>query len=394
MKLSERIKKVGASQTLAITQKAGELKKKGVDVISFGAGEPDFDTPGPIIQAAKSALDEGYTHYGPVAGLPELKRAISKHISEKCGVQYGPNQIIATCGAKSAIFIALQVMLNTGDEVIIPAPYWVSYPDQVILAGGVPKIIKTREGNEFKITTNELKKAISNKAKVLIINSPSNPVGSIYSREELHEIIELCISNKITIIADEIYDRLVYEGEFCSALEAHPSAPDHTIYINGVSKSHAMTGWRMGYAAGPTEVIAAMAKYQGQLLTCIPPFIQKAVITALTAPADIIKGMIDQFRSRRELIIDLINKIPDLSYVKPAGAFYTFVNIEKHLGKNYNGTTLDSSQKLAEYLLDEAHVAVVPGSAFGVEGYIRLSFATSEENIRKGLERIREWLSE
>jgi len=387
MKLSERISQIKPSPTLAITQKAKEMKAKGIDVISFGAGEPDFSTPARIIDEAKAALDAGMTHYTPVPGIPELRKAICDHIYKKTDVKYLDSQVMATCGAKSAIFIALQVLLDPGDEVIVPAPYWVSYPDQVTLAGGIPKIVMTDEANQFKLKPEDLSAAITEKTSAIIINSPSNPTGSIYSKKELSALVEICINKNITIIADEIYDQLIYDGTFTSVLSSHHRAAEHTIYINGVSKGYAMTGWRMGYAAGPETAIKAMCKYQGQLLTCIPGFVQKAATTALLAPESMTADMLKTFKERRDLIIKLIHEIRGLQCVTPAGAFYAFVNVSNYFGRREGMT---DSQSLAEYLLNDAHVAVVPGSAFGMDDYVRLSFATNNEAIIEGLRRMKE----
>lgn len=392
MRLSERVKNVAASKTIAINNKAKELMRAGADVVDFGLGEPDFDTPAPIVEAAKAALDEGYTRYSPVPGIPELKDAITGHIERMRGVKYATDQVIATCGAKSALFAAFQTLLNPCDEVIIPAPYWVSYPDQVKLADGVPRFIETREENRFKITVKELEEVITEKSRILIINSPSNPTGGVYSRDELSKIAKICSDRGITIIADEIYDQIIYDGEFCSVINASPQAADNTIYINGVSKSYAMTGWRMGYAAGPKNIIAAMIKYQSQVFTCIPPFVQKAAAFALNAPPELTKYMYDKFKERRDLIFDLVEKIPGISALKPQGAFYIFVNVKSTFGKSFNGKDVNDSHDLAELLINEARVALMPSTAFGMEGYLRISFATSDVEIKRGMERIGELL--
>lgn len=385
MKLSERILCVNSSPTIRVTQKAKEMRNNGIDIVSFGAGEPNFDTPDEIKESAKKALDDGFTKYAPTLGLPELRTAIAENISKNSGLNYDLDQIIVTCGAKSAILLAMQVVLNPGDEVIIPSPYWVSYPEQVKLASGTPKIFETQEVNEFKIRPDEFRKAITEKTKMLILNTPSNPTGSIYTKAELEQIVSIAIEKNIIILADEIYDKLTFSDDFCSVLNAHPEAKDHTIYINGVSKTYAMTGWRMGYAATNREVIKAMAKYQGQLYTSITTFVQKACITALGISEDTIKDMVNTYKSRRDFMLELLSKIPHISAVPPKGAFYVFVNISSYLNNNKD---INTSQKLAEYLLEKEHVAVIPGSAFGKEGYIRLSFATSSKEIEKGIERI------
>jgi aspartate aminotransferase len=388
MKLSERIKQVSPSKTLAITQKARDMKQSGINVIGFSVGEPDFDTPKLIRDAAKNAIDEGHTRYTPVAGTLELRKAISNYILGNCGVKYEPNQIIATCGAKAALYLAFQVLTNPGDEVIIPTPYWVSYPEQVKLAGATPVLVETSEENNFKIRPQDIEKAATNKTRLIIINSPSNPTGSVYSKNELKDLVECCISKNIVLIADEIYDKLTFDNEFCSILEAHPEAANHTIYINGVSKSYAMTGWRMGYAAGPAEVIAAMTKYQGQLYSHITAFVGEAVIHALQAPSTIVNEMKNKFKERRDLTLELAKEISGMKCTVPEGAFYIFPNIRSYFGKNYGSKTINTSEDLATYLLEEAHVAVVPGTAFGVEGYIRISYALSDKDIKEGMTRI------
>lgn len=392
MKLSEKIKCVSPSKTLAITQRAKEMKNAGIDVISFGVGEPDFNTPEPICAAAKTAIDEGFTRYTPVPGLPELRKAISEDIARKTGVKYDPNQIISTCGAKAALYLVFQILTNPGDEVLIPAPYWVSYPEQVKLAGAKPVTVKTSESGNFKITPVVIEKNVTDRTRLLILNSPSNPTGAVYTSAELKRIYECCIPKGITIIADEIYDKLCFDDDFSSCITSHPKAVKHTIYINGVSKSHAMTGWRMGYAAGPNEVIAAMIKYQGQLYTNITAFVQKAAITALNISPEIIVEMKNTFMARRNIALENIKGIPGMTCTKPGGTFYLFPSVKEFFGKKSGSTTINSSEELASLLLEEAHVAVVPGTAFGLEGYIRLSFALSEEEIKKGLEKIRDFL--
>lgn len=394
MNLSKKIQQIAPSETLAITQRAQELKKRGINVISFGAGEPDFDTPVPIKNAAKAALDEGFTKYTPVAGIPELRSAIADYIFKTRSIKYSPDEVIVTCGAKAAIFAAMQVTINPGEEVIVPAPYWVSYPEQIKLADGRPVIVQTKEENNFKITPDELERAITEKTKAIIINSPSNPVSCVYSRNELYNLLEICVTKNIAVIADEIYDKLVYDGDFASVISSHLKACEQTIYINGFSKSYSMTGWRVGFAAGPHDIIKAMAKYQGQLYTNITSFVQRAAITALSLPEAEIKKMVEIFKSRRNLIARLISEIPGLNFIKPEGAFYVFVNVKNFMGKKIAGNTINTSAELAAFLLDKAHVAVVHGSAFGAEGYIRLSFATSEENIREGVKRIAEALGQ
>jgi aspartate aminotransferase len=390
MKISGKLSNISESETLKITELAGELRRSGVDVISFSAGEPDFPTPTPIVETAKKALDDGLTKYAPTQGIPELREAIASSIYERTGVKYDPSEIIVTCGAKSAIFLALSAILEDGDEVIIPSPYWVSYPEQVKLVGGVPVIVKTSEADQFKVRAADIRDAITKKTRALILNSPSNPSGAVYKRDELAEIAEICSENDVAVIADEIYDRLVYDGSFSSFVSSHPKGRDIAIYINGFSKAYSMTGWRVGYAASNRDVIRAMARYQGQFLTCIPPFIQKAAVDALRLHPEEMLSMVEEFRRRRDIATRLIDNIPGVSYIKPEGAFYILINVERLIGRSFGSFKIDSAGDLALFLLKEAGIAVVGGGAFGAEGYIRLSFATSKENIVKGLNRMKE----
>jgi aspartate aminotransferase len=365
------------------------MKAQGIDIISFGAGEPDFDTPSNIKEAAKKAIDAGYTKYCPVGGTPELKQAIIEKLKKDSNLSYTPAEIIVSCGAKHSLFNLFQTVLNEGDEIIVPAPYWVSYPEMAVLAGATPVIIVTNEANGFRITPEQLRAAITKKTKALVINSPSNPTGGIYTAEELAALARVCVDNKVLIISDEIYEKLIYDGfSFATIAAAMPEAKAQTVVINGVSKSHSMTGWRIGYAAGPKEIIEAMCNIQSQSTSNPTSISLKAATEALTGNQASVETMRVEFEKRRTYIVDRLNTISGISCFKPEGAFYVFPNVKGLLGKTYNGKTINTTTELTEYLLETAKIAVVPGEAFGAPGYIRMSYATSMNNITKGLDRL------
>lgn len=386
--------KMTPSATLAMSAKAAELSAKGVRVISFAVGEPDFDTPSNIKTRAKNAIDSGLTKYPPSSGLADLKEAIREKLKRDNGLAYSNDEIAVTCGAKHAIYNALQVMIDPGDEVIVPAPYWVSYPDHVLLAGGEPVIAKTRAGEFFKLTPVELKKFITKKTRAIILNSPSNPTGSAYTRGELSALGEILTGQNIAIISDEIYEKLIY-GDFRheSIAKASPPARDLTVVVNGVSKAYAMTGWRMGYAAGPREIIKKIVELSGQQITGIPPFVQKACIEALSGPQDELARMRAEFCLRRDLMFERLSEITEIHCHKPEGAFYLLPNMDAFIGRSFEGRKIDNSDDLAEYLLGEAHIATVSGEPFGAPGHIRFSYATSRENIEEGMRRLKDALS-
>ncbi|MDD2524490.1 MAG: pyridoxal phosphate-dependent aminotransferase [Endomicrobiaceae bacterium] len=389
MYLSKRVQAIQPSPTLAIDAKAKKLKSQGIDVISFGTGEPDFDTPQNIKDFAIDAINKGFTKYCPVAGTVELKNAIINKFKKENNLDYTADEIIVSCGAKHSLYNIFQAIFNEGDEVIIPAPYWVSYPDMALLAGAKPVIIKTEDKNSFKINPNTISNVVTNKTKALILNSPSNPTGSTYTREELEKIAKVCIDNKLLIISDEIYEKLVYDNfKFYSIAEISPEVKAQTLVVNGVSKAFAMTGWRIGYTAGPKEIISAMTKIQSQSTSNPTSISLKAATEALNGPQDSIELMRIEFEKRRNYIVERLNKMGEIECLNPSGAFYVFPNVSKLLGKKYNGKIINTDMELADYLLDQAKVAVVPGTAFGASGYIRLSYATSMENIQKGLDRI------
>ncbi|KAB2842346.1 pyridoxal phosphate-dependent aminotransferase [bacterium] len=395
MKLAQRIQKVKPSPTLAIDTKAKAMKAEGIDVVGFGAGEPDFDTPEHIKQAAIAALKAGKTKYTPVGGVNELKDAIIAKLQRDNKLSYTRDEILVSCGGKHSLYNIAQVLLEAGDEVIIPSPYWVSYPDQVLLNDATPVIVETKEANGFKITTQELEKAITPKTKAFVLNSPSNPTGSAYSRKELEAVAEVLVAKNVLCISDEIYEKIVYEGfEFVSIAALNDKIKALTVTVNGASKVYSMTGWRMGYAAGPKEIIAAMTKLQGQVTTNINSMTQWACVAALNESQDFLKEWVAEFQRRRDYIVQRFNAMPGIRCYNPQGAFYVFPNISAYLGKSAGGRSIDTDSAFCEYLLEKHLVACVAGSGFGAPGYMRLSYATSMENIQKGLDRIEKALED
>jgi aspartate aminotransferase len=391
--LSNRAKSLKPSPTLAINAKAKSMQAQGISVISFGAGEPDFDTPENIKQAAKKALDAGFTKYTPVGGIDDLKDAIIKKFQRDIQVTYKRSEIIVSCGGKHSFYNLAQAIFDQGEEVIIPAPYWVSYPPMVALANGTPVIVETTEKNEFKITPDELKKAITPKTKALILNSPSNPTGSAYTKKELEKIAEVALSKNFFVISDEIYEKIVYDGfEFTSIASLSEEMKKRTIIVHGVAKTYAMTGWRIGYTAGSEEIIAAMNNIQSQSTSNPTSISQKASVEALAGPQDEVGKMVTAFGQRRNYIVDRLNKIPGVSCYKPVGSFYVFPNFSSYYGKSFQGKKIENSTHLADFFLDVAKVAVVPGVEFGADPFERLSYATSMEDIKEGLKRIEEAL--
>jgi aspartate aminotransferase len=386
MKLAARVRSLTSSPTLAITSKAKQLKKNGVDVISFGAGEPDFDTPAHIKKKAIQAIEEGFTKYTPSAGTAELKKAIVDKFSRDNNLHYDTSQIVVSNGAKHCLYGILQVICDKDDEVIIPLPYWVSYPQMVKVAGGKPVFVKTSEKNNFKITPEQFEKAIKKKTKALIINSPSNPTGCVYTRAELQSIADIAANYGIYIISDEIYEKLIYDDvEHVSIAALNEKMYSLTFTVNGLSKAYSMTGWRIGYLAGPKEAVAKISNLQDHSTSCPNSIAQAAAVEALTGGDECIDMMKKEFLKRRDYMVKRINSIDKLSVINPQGAFYVFPNISKT-----GLTSLDFSQRL----LDEAQVAVIPGIGFGEDKFIRLSFATSMEQIVKGLDRIENWVKQ
>lgn len=386
MKISRKVERISPSPTLSLAAKVRELKKQGKRVISFTAGEPDFDTPNPIKEAAKKALDEGFTKYTPTTGINELKERIIRKLKEENGLEYDLKEVIVSPGAKFVIFVALFALLEEGDEVLLPAPYWVSYPEQIYMAGGKPVIVETREQDGFKLKVEDLEKSRSEKTRVLILNSPSNPTGVVYEKEALARIAEWCVSNDIFVISDEIYEKLVYDMEHIS-IATFPGMRERTLVVNGMSKTYSMTGWRIGYGAGPKELIEAMGKVQDHTTSNPTSFAQVGALRALDL-VDEVRDMVKTFSKRRKLLLEELGKIPNTSCVPPMGAFYAFPNMTYYLEK----MGASSSEELASYLLEKAGVAVVPGEGFGARGFVRLSFAVSEQDIIEGLGMMREAL--
>ena len=385
--VSNSLKRIKPSPTIAVTSKAREMRAAGKDVIGLGAGEPDFDTPDNIKEAAIEAIKRGETKYTAVDGTPKLKKAIQGKFNRENNLSYELDQISVGTGGKQVLYNVFMATLNPGDEVIIPAPYWVSYPDMVLLAGGKPKIVKCSEKNEFKITPDELKKAIGKKTKWLIINSPSNPTGSCYTKKEIEDLSKILIKNKnVYILSDDIYEHITYDDFKFFTIAQIKALKDRTLTMNGVSKSYSMTGWRIGYGAGPKDIIKAVAKIQSQSTTNPSSISQAAAVEALNGTQDFIKTRSDSFKERRDYVVETLNSINGLSCLKPSGAFYVFPNCKKLLGKK---TKLKTDKEFVEKLLEKAEVAVVQGSAFGLDGYFRISYATSMENLKKALDRIK-----
>lgn len=395
MKLSQKVLSISPSPTLSVDSKAKQMRKEGKDVIGFGAGEPDFDTPEYIKVAGISAIKQGFTKYTPVSGMPELKEAVSQYIYSSTGIEYSPNQIIISNGAKHSLFNIFFSLLNPGDEVLIPMPYWATYPELVKLCGGKPVFVPTNEEENFVLKAENLKAYLSEKTKALILNSPNNPTGSLYTKKDLENIAHFAIENDIIVISDEIYGKLVYDGEeHVSIASLGKDISKKTIIVDGVSKTFAMTGWRIGFVAGPEDFIKAMDSFQSQTTSNPNSIAQKASIEALTNPVkkDEISKMVQEFSKRRNYMVEKINQISGLSCIKPKGAFYLLMNISKTFGKYHEGELIDNSTSFSEILLDKFEVAVVPGIAFGADTHVRLSYATSMENIKKGLERIEKFI--
>lgn len=394
MKLSARAKQISPSVTLAIDTKAKQMMAQGIDVISFGVGEPDFDTPVHIREAAIEAINTGFTRYTPASGINELKNAICAKLKRDNGLEYRPEQIVVSNGAKHSLYNALMVLVETGDEVIIPAPYWVSYSEMVKLTGARPVFVQTKEEQDFKLQIEDLKAAITPNAKVLMLNSPSNPTGMVYTQEELKAIGQVALEHDLYIIADEIYEKLVYDGaEHHSIAALIPEMKDRTVLINGMSKAYAMTGWRIGYTASHIDIAKAMSSMQSHATSNPNSIAQKASVAGLNGPEEPITAMVGEFAKRREFMVERINQIEGLSCRKPQGAFYVMANVSKLFGKTIGGEVIKDDMQLAAALLEKAHVAVVPGSAFGASDFVRLSYATSLEQIKEGLNRIDKFIN-
>lgn len=389
MKLAKRVSTLTPSTTLEITAKAKELKDAGHDVIGLGAGEPDFNTPEHILDAAKKAMDQGLTKYTPSGGLPALKKEIISKLERDQKLSYNPSEVIVCTGAKHALYTLFQVLLDKDDEVIIPTPYWVSYPEQVKLAEGVPVYVEGKEENHFKITASQLKEVITSKTKALILNSPSNPTGMIYTKEELQELGQVCLAHNVLIVSDEIYEKLLYDGnEHISIAQLSPELKDATIIINGVSKSHSMTGWRIGYAVGNATIISAMTNLASHSTSNPTSIAQYATIAAYAGSQEDVEVMRKAFEERLNIIFEKLNAIPGFYCIKPQGAFYLFPNASE-AARMAGFQDVDS---LVKALLEEEKVALVPGSGFGADNYVRLSYATSLDQLEQAVERIARYM--
>ena len=391
--VSERVQALAPSATLAMSQKSAELKAQGVDVINLSVGEPDFNTPAHIKEAAKKAIDDNFTFYTPVAGYMSLRKAVSDKLKRENGVDYAPEQIVVANGAKQALCNVILASINPGDEVVIPMPAWVSYVEMVKLAGGTVVSVDADITQDFKITPDQLEKAITPATRMLLLCSPSNPTGSVYSREELQAIVDVLAKHPdVMVLADEIYEHINFTGSFTS-MAAFPEIADRVILINGVSKAYAMTGWRIGYCAAPLWLAKAVTKLQGQYTSNASSIAQKAAEAAYTGSQECVAEMNEAFRRRRDLVVELASDIPGLKVNRPQGAFYLFPEVSAYIGKTTpEGKKIERSADLAMYLLESGHVATVDGGAFGMEGYIRLSYATSDDNIREALLRMKEAL--
>ena len=388
--LSKRVSLLKPSPTLAISAKEKEFKAKGIDIAGFGAGEPDFDTPDHIKQAAIKAINDNFTRYTPAAGIDPLKDAVIEKFKRDNGLTYKRDEVIISCGGKHSLYNLFQAIFQEGDEVIIPAPYWVSYPPMVELAGAKPVIVETQEDEDYQITAQMVKKYINKNTKGIILNYPSNPVGSIFYRENLEQIGKLAVENNFYIVSDEIYEKLTYDDyTHVSIASLDPAFKERTIICHGVAKTYAMTGWRIGFAAGQSSIIKAMGNIQSQSTSNPTSISQMAAVAALNGPQDSITLMLEAFKKRRDYLVRELKSIPGVTCYNPKGAFYVFPNFKNVLGKKYKDRVVDTSAALTEILLEDFHTAVVPGVEFGKEGHLRLSFATSMEVIEKGVERIK-----
>jgi len=393
--LAERVRQIKPSPTLAVNAKAKALKAAGADVLNFSVGEPDFDTPEHVREAGKAAIDNGFTRYTPVPGIPELREAVARRFAEDKGWNYSPDQIQICCGGKHGLYNMAQALVGPGDEVLVPTPYWVSYPPIIQLAGATPVNVPLSEDNDFDLNAEILALHVTSKTRGIILNSPSNPTGSIFSRRALEAVGKMALERGWFIITDDIYDTIVYDdGPIPHILDVDPLLKNQTLVLNGVSKSFAMTGWRIGYAAGPQHVIAAMNKIQSQSTSNPSSVAQKAAVAALTGPQDFPRKMKEAFVPRLNYIINELRNIPDVTCVVPKGAFYVFPNVSAYYGRAANGKKIENSVDLADYLLDKALIASVPGAAFGDDAFIRFSFATSMDIIEEGMKRFKNALAD
>ncbi|MDA7979644.1 MAG: pyridoxal phosphate-dependent aminotransferase [Pirellulales bacterium] len=394
IELSQAIQALAPSATMAMGNAAAELRAAGQSVIDFSMGEPDFDTPAHIQQAALTALREGQTHYTPAAGIMKLRAAVADAYTQAHGIPCEASQVVISCGAKHALHNAFTVLLNDGDEVLIPAPYWVSYAEQVKLARATPVIVSTKESENFKLSAEQLDAACTNKTRLLVLCSPSNPTGTVYAREQLTAIAEVVQRRKLTVISDEIYEYLVYPGhEFHSFATVAPGLEDQTVIVNGVSKSFAMTGWRIGWTIAPKNVSAGIAKLQSQETSNPSSISQFAALAAIEGSKDCVKDMVAEFTRRKDYVAERLNALPNVSHGEMGGAFYAFFNVRNYFGKSFRGQTVKNSQDFCLELLRQQNVATVSGAAFGADGFVRASFAASMENLREGYDRLARFLA-
>jgi aspartate aminotransferase len=392
-KLSDNSQRIQESATLAISAQAKAMKKAGKDVIALAAGEPDFDTPAHIVAAAKQALDAGFTRYTPASGMPELRAAWAEQVGQKRRVTYQPNQLMVTAGGKQAIFNVVYALADPDDEVIIPAPYWVSYPEQVRAVDAVPIILETNSEQDFKISPQALRGAITERTRLLILNSPSNPTGSVYTRDELSALAEVLVEKQVPVLSDEVYDELVYGKEFTSIASLGEEIYKLTIVSGAVSKTYAMTGWRIGYAAGPVEVIAAAGRLQSHSTSGPNSVAQKAALAAITGDQSTVEIMRQEFDQRRQTMLQRLRAMPDITCPQPDGAFYAFPRISAYYGRRYDGQVVDGSMAFSRLLLEHEKVATVPGLAFGDDAHVRLSYATGMAQIEEAMNRLERFLS-
>ncbi len=391
--ISDRIKGMAVSATLAMSQKSSELRAAGIDVINLSVGEPDFNTPEHIKEAAKKAIDENYTHYPPVPGYMDLRKAIAEKLRAENGVEFDPSQIVVSAGAKHSLSNVIFALINPGDEVVIPTPAWVSYVEMVKLAGGENVLVPAGIEQDFKVTPEQLEAAITPRTRMVLLCSPSNPSGSVYTRRELQGLVKVLEKYpQVAILSDEIYEHINYTGEFAS-LASFPEIADRVVIVNGVSKAYAMTGWRIGFMAGPAPVAKAVSKLQGQTTSGISTIAQKAALAAYEGSQQCVADMLAAFRRRRDLVVELARRIPGLKVNEPQGAFYLFPEVSAYLGRRCGDRVITTDDDLAMYLLEEAHVATVSGSAFCLPGYIRLSYAASDDQLREAFARIEKALA-
>jgi len=391
--ISEIASKIQASTTLQIDALYKQMKANGQDVIGFTAGEPDFDTPCNIKEAAYKAISAGYTKYTPAAGITELRSAIADRLKADCGIEYSPNQIVVASGAKHSIYIALQVLLNPGDEVLLPAPYWVTYFDAIKMAGGVPVVLHTSESSNFKITADELKAALTEKSKLLILCNPSNPTGMIYTADELAVLAGICVESDLYILSDEVYYQLVYDGiKFTSVAALGESVKERTIIVNGASKTYAMTGWRIGYTASNSKLAEIMSSYLSHSTSAPCTVSQYAALEAYSGSQESVRSMCETFRERRDFIFERINKMSGVSCIKPNGAFYVMLCIKELTGKTLGGKQINNSDDFALSFLENALVATVSCTGFGIENYVRLTYAASMDDIKEGMDRLERFI--